>query len=91
MKQKIIPISELSNYTKVVEKVSEDNSVILTKNGYGKYVVLDLDYFESLLDELDHYKEKSRVMELAFNDAYKKVENKDDSLPFDDYKKLKGW
>ncbi|GAX48347.1 hypothetical protein [Pseudolactococcus reticulitermitis] len=59
MKQSIVPISELSNYTKVINKVSSDSAVILTKNGYGKYAVVELEFLESLVNELNDYREKS--------------------------------
>ncbi|GAB2023182.1 hypothetical protein RyT2_22560 [Pseudolactococcus yaeyamensis] len=92
MNQSIVPISELSNYTKVINKVSRNSPVILTKNGYGKYAVVELEFLESLIDELNDYREKAHVYKKAFDDAYRQVEKKDEkSLSFSDYKKEKGW
>ena len=34
-------VSELTNYNKVLSEVDSGNEVLLTKNGKGKYVVLD--------------------------------------------------
>ena len=45
----IIPISDLKNYTSVVNQVSYGNRVYLTKNGHGNCVLIDM----SELDELD--------------------------------------
>lgn len=51
---KIKPISDLRNYNQVLEDVSVGNPVYLTKNGHGKYVVLDIDEIEEI--------EKSKAM-----------------------------
>ena len=42
----IKPISDLRNYTKVLEEVAPDAPVYLTKNGRGKYAVVDIDEYE---------------------------------------------
>lgn len=36
---KIKPVSELRNYTSVLEEVHENEPVYLTKNGHGAYVI----------------------------------------------------
>lgn len=41
----IRPISELRNYGEVLREVAVGQPVFLTKNGYGKYAVLDIDEF----------------------------------------------
>ncbi len=38
----IIPISDLRNYGNVLEKVSEDSPVYLTRNGHGVYSIRDI-------------------------------------------------
>ncbi|MGF2384905.1 type II toxin-antitoxin system prevent-host-death family antitoxin [Lentilactobacillus otakiensis] len=42
----IKPISELRSYNKLLAEVTPENPVILTKNGYGKYAIVDIDEFE---------------------------------------------
>ena len=42
----IKPISDLRNYTKVLEEVAPDAPIYLTKNGRGKYVIVDIDEYE---------------------------------------------
>ena len=37
------PVSELTNYNKVLSKVDDGNEVILTKNGTSKYAVVSID------------------------------------------------
>ena len=38
----IIPISDLRNYASVLQKVSVGSPVYLTKNGRGKYAIVDI-------------------------------------------------
>ncbi|MGM0125706.1 hypothetical protein IGI37_003105 [Enterococcus sp. AZ194] len=44
----IKPVSDLRNYNTVLSEVSEGNPVYLTKNGYGKYAVVDLVEYEKI-------------------------------------------
>ena len=45
---KIIPISELRNYKTALKSCDDGEIIYITKNGFGKYAVLPLDYFEKL-------------------------------------------
>lgn len=42
----IKPISDLRNYTKVLEEVAVGAPVYLTKNGRGRYAVVDIAEYE---------------------------------------------
>lgn len=42
----IKPISDLRNYTEVLRDVEAGSPVFLTKNGRGKYAILDIDDYE---------------------------------------------
>ena len=42
----IKPVSDLRNYTTILDDVSEGSPVFLTKNGYGKYAVVDIHEYE---------------------------------------------
>ena len=42
----IKPISDLRNYSDVLHDVAVDAPVFLTKNGRGRYVILDMQDFE---------------------------------------------
>jgi len=42
----IKPISDLRNYTKVLDEVAVGSPVYLTKNGRGKYAVVDITEYE---------------------------------------------
>lgn len=58
----IKPISELRNYNKVLGDVKPSQPLFLTKNGHGKYAVIDIDEYErfklglDLLNELEKTK-----------------------------------
>lgn len=55
----IRPISDLRNYSDVLQDVAEDSPVFLTKNGRGKYAIVDLKDYEKtvatikLMNELE--------------------------------------
>lgn len=42
----IKPISELRNYGEVLRDVAVGSPVFLTKNGHGRYAVLDIDEYK---------------------------------------------
>ena len=49
---KIMPLSNLRNYNTVLEHVTAERPVVLTKNGRGRYAVVDISAFERLNAEL---------------------------------------
>ena len=48
----IKPISDLRNYNSVLIDCKVDSPVFLTKNGRGKYVILDFDQYDSIINEI---------------------------------------
>lgn len=42
----IKPISDLRSYSAVLEEVAEGSPVFLTKNGRGRYAILDMNDYE---------------------------------------------
>lgn len=42
----IKPVSDLRNYNEVLRDVSVDSPVFLTKNGRGRYVIVDMAEYE---------------------------------------------
>lgn len=42
----IRPVSDLRNYGEVLKEVSVDAPVFLTKNGRGKYAIVDMEEYE---------------------------------------------
>lgn len=57
---KIKPISDLRNYTEVLCDVSEGSPVFLTKNGRGRYAILDINEYEKIMASLTLLNELSR-------------------------------
>ena len=44
----IKPVSDLRNYNKVLQDISEGEPVFLTKNGRGKFAIIDINEYEKL-------------------------------------------
>ncbi len=42
----IMPVSDLRNYNEVLKNVSADEPVFLTKNGRGRYAIVDIEQYE---------------------------------------------
>ena len=68
----IIPMRDLKNTVEVERRCAEENGpVFVTKNGYGRLVVMDIDYYEKtmrkvyeakiILDGLEDVKSGSTV------------------------------
>ena len=53
----ILPVSDLRNYNEVLQNVTEDSPVFLTKNGRGCYVVIDIKEYERMVAALKLQKE----------------------------------
>lgn len=45
----IKPVSDLRNYAEILRDVDSGSPVYLTKNGRGKYVLLDIKEYEKLI------------------------------------------
>ena len=50
---KIIPIRDFKDTVKVEQLCSENGEVFVTKNGYGRLVVMDIDYWSQRNEELE--------------------------------------
>lgn len=50
----IIPMRDLKNTVEVERRCAEENGpVFVTKNGYGRLVVMDIDYYEKTMKKMD--------------------------------------
>jgi PHD/YefM family antitoxin component YafN of YafNO toxin-antitoxin module len=54
----IMPISELRNYTKVVNNVKYGSRVYLTKNGHGQIAMINMKELDEMEKELALYRFK---------------------------------
>lgn len=51
---KIIPMHDLKNTAEVERRSAEENGpIFVTKNGYGRLVVMDIDYYEKTMRKMD--------------------------------------
>lgn len=49
----IIPMRDLKDTVEIERRCAEANGpVFITKNGYGRLVVMDIDYFEKIMRQL---------------------------------------
>jgi len=78
----IVPISDLRNYTKVLEQVDSGQPVYLTRNGRGKYMIT----------RLDDYDREATIQELLqlIQEGTDSLE-KDGGIPFEDVAKKFGF
>lgn len=53
----IIPMRDLKNTVEIEKKCSEANGpVFITKNGYGRLVVMDIEYYEKTMGKIQEAK-----------------------------------
>ena len=53
----IIPIRDLKNTVEVERRCAEENGpVYVTKNGYGRLVVMDIEYYEHTMQKIQEAK-----------------------------------
>ena len=78
----IKPVSDLRNYNAVLNDISEGEPVFLTKNGRGRFVILDIDEYEKinatlkLLSELNKAAKSAETKGwLSEDDADKAIED----------------
>jgi len=54
----IVPMRDLKNTVEIEKRCAEENGpVFVTKNGYGRLVVMDIDYFERTFRQIYEAKE----------------------------------
>ena len=56
---RIKPVSDLRNYNAVLENVSDNNPVFLTKNGRGTFAIITINEYEKLNASINLLKELS--------------------------------
>lgn len=53
----IVPMRELKNTVEIERRCAEENGpVFVTKNGYSRLVVMDIDYYERTMKEMEELK-----------------------------------
>ena len=60
----IVPMRDLKNTTKIENMCNETlEPVFVTKNGYGKLVVMNIDYFEKIMIDSYYAKEINKGLD----------------------------
>ena len=77
----ILPVSDLRNYNKVLDNVSEGTPVYLTVNGRGKYIIRDIK------DEEEYEKMKAMLTLLLNLQEGKQAGEKKGYVSLDDVRK----
>ena len=66
MNMKIIPMRDLKNTVEVERQCKEEQGpIFVTKNGYGRLVVMDIEYYESTIQKM----EEARLLIEALEDV----------------------
>lgn len=78
----IKPISDLRNYNEVLNDCENGEPVILTKNGRGKFVIVDI----------EEYQKQQSIMKLLIKlaEAESNIKSEDDWMNLDEVKKNLG-
>lgn len=63
---KIIPMRDLKNTVEVERQCKEEQGpIFVTKNGYGRLIVMDIEYYESTIQKM----EEARLLIEALEDV----------------------
>ena len=78
----ILPVSDLRNYNEVLKNCQTGEPVFLTKNGRGKFVVMDIEDYE--------YAREERKLLLKLQEAEEAVKEGEGWLTLDELKATMG-
>lgn len=61
---KIVPMRDLKNTVEIERQCAEENGpVFITKNGYGRLVVMDIEYYERTMQMMEEARQINRGIE----------------------------
>ena len=70
----IKPISDLRNYNEVIKDIAVGEPVFLTKNGRGKYVILEMEEYEKLQAKIKLMSELTKAEETSNKNGWISIE-----------------
>lgn len=70
----IRPVSDLRNYTEVLKDIVVGDPVFLTKNGRGRYVIIEMEEYEKLKATLKLMSELSKGEESSKEKGWKDID-----------------
>ncbi len=71
----ILPISDLRNYTEVLNRVDLDKSVYLTRNGRGSYIITKIDDYDPEIARADLTREIEQGIASTKKEASTNIES----------------
>lgn len=80
----IKPVSDLRNYTEVLHEVAAGAPVFLTRNGRGKYAILDIQDYEKTQATLRLMNELAKGRESGDKNGWLSLEAVEESLGLTD-------
>lgn len=76
----IKPVSDLRNYTEVLRDIAVGEPVFLTKNGRGRYVIVDMEEYENQRAALKLLSELSNAEKTAEEKGWLSEEDADAAI-----------
>jgi prevent-host-death family protein len=80
----IKPISDLRNYTEVLKDISVGEPVFLTKNGRGKFAIIDINEYEKLKASLKLMSQLAQGEQSGKEKGWMTIEEVEAELGIDD-------
>ena len=71
----IVPMRDLKNTVHIEELCKDNGKVFVTKNGYGRLVVMDIDYYRSIFEELEEAKAVYEGLQQMYSGKLKDGDN----------------
>ncbi len=76
----IKPVSDLRNYTEVIRDINYGSPVYLTKNGRGRYVMIDMREYEKKEATIKLLSELSKGQQTGVKEGWLSIDDLKDSL-----------
>ena len=76
----IKPVSDLRNYTEVLKCLTAGNPVFLTRNGRGKYVLLEMEDYDKTQASIKLMSELAKGRKSGEGEGWETIENVEASL-----------
>ena len=76
----IKPVSDLRNYSEVLRDIAVGNPVFLTRNGKGKYVLLDMEDYEKTQAGIKLMAELARGRKSGETEGWETIESVETAL-----------
>jgi len=76
----IRPVSDLRNYNEVLRDISVNDPVFLTKNGRGRYAIMDIEEYEKIISVKKLMEELIKGEKSAKEKGWKEISSVEETL-----------